>query len=177
MPSTSASINSRPLAPRCSASASAAEATGPAGWMMVFRWVSSKSKVCELMPLSSAAPAMSTRSSRPSTVACGAGSSMRMPASAACTASCRAAPTAQPTQFRNVRCASCSTAALQPADGWLATKRASKRVMGGALLSAATGVLRAMACLVARFPSLVHSSIWILRSRASAAQRDTSAWM
>ncbi len=45
----------RPLEPRCSASASAADATGPAGWMIVFRCVSSKSNVCDVMPLSSAA--------------------------------------------------------------------------------------------------------------------------
>ena len=58
-----------------SASARIAEATGPLGWMMVFRCVSSKSKVCELMPLMSAALAMSTRSLRPSNVACAAGCS------------------------------------------------------------------------------------------------------
>ena len=34
---------------------SAAEATGPAGWMIVRRCVSSKSNVCDVMPLSSAA--------------------------------------------------------------------------------------------------------------------------
>jgi hypothetical protein len=106
MPSTSASSSARPLAPFNSASASSAEATGPAGWMMVFRCVSSKSKVCELMPLSSAALAMSTLSPRPSTVACGAGCSICTAASAASTASCRAAPTAQPSQLRKVRCAS-----------------------------------------------------------------------
>ena len=48
--------------------------------MMVFRCVSSKSKVCELMPFSSAALAMSTRSLRPSTLACAAGSSICTPA-------------------------------------------------------------------------------------------------
>ena len=85
MPSTSASIKARPLAPVTSASASSAEATGPAGWMMVLRCVSSKSKVCEEMPLTSAALAMSTRSARPSTVACGAGCSICTAASAAAT--------------------------------------------------------------------------------------------
>ena len=38
-----------------SASARSADTTGPAGWMTVFRCVSSKSKTCELMPLISAA--------------------------------------------------------------------------------------------------------------------------
>src|SRR6218665_902627 len=44
MPMTSASSSARPEAPRCSANAKMADATGAAGWMMVFRWVSSKSK-------------------------------------------------------------------------------------------------------------------------------------
>src|SRR6218665_965032 len=44
MPMTSASSSARPEAPRCSANARMADATGAAGWMMVFRWVSSKSK-------------------------------------------------------------------------------------------------------------------------------------
>ena len=73
MPSTKASINSRPEAPVNSASGSRADATGPAGWMMVLRWVSSKSKVCEVMPLMRAALAMSTRSRRPAMPACEAG--------------------------------------------------------------------------------------------------------
>ena len=133
MPSTSASITSRPPAPRRSASASTAEATGPAGWMIVFRWVSSKSKVCEVMPLTSAALAMSTCSARPSTLACGAGSSIRTAASAASAASCRAAPMAQPSQLKKVRCASCSTASLQPRDGWPATNFARIAVIGGAV--------------------------------------------
>src|SRR6218665_1151761 len=72
MPMTSASSSARPEAPRCSANAKMADATGAAGWMMVFRWVSSKSKVCDVMPLSSAALAMSSRSERPSTAGCGA---------------------------------------------------------------------------------------------------------
>ena len=95
----------------CSASASAADATGPAGWMIVLRWVSSKSKVCDAMPLTSAALAMSTRSLRPSTVACGDGASSCTAASAASTVGWRAAPIAQPSQFMNVRWASRSTAA------------------------------------------------------------------
>lgn len=99
MPSTNASISWRPEAPRCSPSASSAEATGPAGWMMVLRCVSSKSKVCEVMPLTSAALAMSTLSARPGTLACGAGSSMRTAAIAASAASWRAAPIAQPSQL------------------------------------------------------------------------------
>jgi hypothetical protein len=53
--------------------------------MMVLRCVSSKSKVCELMPLTSAALAMSTRSGRPSTAACAAGCSTFTAASAAAT--------------------------------------------------------------------------------------------
>jgi hypothetical protein len=68
MPRTSASMTCRPVAPMTSARASTADATGPAGWMMVFKCVSSKSKVCEAMPLTSAALAMSTLSARPSTV-------------------------------------------------------------------------------------------------------------
>ena len=144
MPSTSASISARPLAPVCSASANSAEATGPAGWMMVLRCVSSKSKVCELMPLSKAALAMSTLSRRPSTLAWGAGCSRRTAASAACTDSCSAAPTAQPSQLRKVRCAAWSTASDQPREGWVATKCASNWVTGGAWWSAATWVLRAM---------------------------------
>jgi hypothetical protein len=99
MPSTSASMTSRPPAPRNSASASTAEATGPAGWMMVLRWVSSKSKVCEVMPFTRAALAMSTFSCRPSTVACGAGWSTCTAASAASAASWCAAPMAQPSQL------------------------------------------------------------------------------
>jgi hypothetical protein len=75
MPSTSASITCRPLLPRCSASANAAEATGPAGWMIVLRCVSSKSNVCDEMPFNSAALAMSTRSLRPRSDACAAGAS------------------------------------------------------------------------------------------------------
>ena len=73
MPSTSASISCRPEAPVCSASASSADATGPAGWMIVLRCVSSKSKVCEVMPLTSAALAMSTcrRDRAPSPAAAG----------------------------------------------------------------------------------------------------------
>ena len=95
--------------PMCSASASAADATGPAGWMIVLRCVSSKSKVCDEMPLRSAALAMSTRSARPSTVACGEGASSCTAASAAASVGWRAAPIAQPSQFMNVRCASRST--------------------------------------------------------------------
>ena len=106
IPSTSASMSWRPLAPVTSASASSAEATGPAGWMIVLRWVSSKSKVCDEIPFTSAALAMSTFSARPSTEACGAGCNMAMAPSAATTLSCFAAPTAQPAQLRNVRWAS-----------------------------------------------------------------------
>ena len=103
MPRTSASTTSRPLEPRTSASASSAEATGPAGWITVFRCVSSKSKVCDVMPFTSAAPAMSSFSARPSTLDCAEGSSIRIAAIAASADSCRAAPMAQPTQLRKVR--------------------------------------------------------------------------
>ena len=54
----------------------------------------------------------------------------------------------------------------------MATKRASVRVIGGALWSAATSVLRAMDSAF-RFTL----STWILRSLASAVQRAMSAWM
>ncbi len=49
-----------------------------------------------------------------------------------------------PAQFMKVRWASWSTASLQPREGCVATKRARVWVMGGALWSAATWVLRAM---------------------------------
>src|SRR5438105_4461860 len=42
----------------------------------------------------------------------------------------------QPTQFRRVRSASCSTASLQPRDGWVATNLARICVTGGASRSA-----------------------------------------
>src|SRR6218665_4065367 len=142
MPMTSASSSARPEAPRCSANARMADATGAAGWMMVFRWVSSKSKVCDVMPLSSAALAMSSRSERPSTAACGAGSSICRAASAASAAGGRAAPMAQPSQLYKVRTASRSTASFQPRPGWVLTKRARMAVMAGGAVSAATGVLR-----------------------------------
>jgi hypothetical protein len=118
--------------PICSPSASTADATGPAGWMMVFRCVSSKSKVCELMPLSSAALAMSTFSLRPSSEACGAGDSSEIAARAACMVSCCAGPMAQPTQLAKVRCASRSTASVQPFDGWPEANSASSCVIAGA---------------------------------------------
>jgi hypothetical protein len=133
MPSTSASITSRPLEPVTSASASSAEATGPAGWMIVFRCVSSKSNVCDVMPFTSAALAMSTLSARPSTVDWAEGCSIRIAPRVASADSCLAAPTAQPTQLRKVRWASCSTASLQPRDGCVATNFARICVMGGAL--------------------------------------------
>jgi len=79
--------------------ASAADATGPAGWMIVRRWVSSKSNVCEVIPLTSAALPMSTDSRRPSTLACAAGSSSATAASAASAAAWRDAPIAHPSQL------------------------------------------------------------------------------
>jgi len=142
-PSTSASTSSRPGLPVTSASAKIAEATGPAGWITVFRCVSSKSKVCEVIPFTSAALAMSTLSARPRMLDCGAGCSRRTAPSAASAEAWRAAPTAQPTQLRNVRCASRSTASLQPCDGCVATNFARIWVTGGACVSAAAGWLRA----------------------------------
>ena len=65
-------------------------------------------------------------------------------ASAAFTDSCCAAPTAQPSQLRKVRCAAWSTASDQPREGCWATNSASRRVTGGAWWSALTWVLRAM---------------------------------
>jgi len=91
-----------------------------------------------------AALAMSTLVARPSTLACGAGCSIATAASAASAASCPAAPTAQPSQLVKVRCASWSTASLQPLEGWVATNFANICVTGGALWSAVTWVLRAM---------------------------------
>jgi len=79
-----------------SASAKSADATGPEGWMMVGRCVSSKSKTWLVMPFNSAAVRMSVLSSRPSTEACAGPAKGMSAASAASTASCRAAPTAQP---------------------------------------------------------------------------------
>src|SRR5664279_1095705 len=144
IPSTSASISCRPVPPWCSASASAADATGPAGWMIVLRCVSSKSNVCDEMPLSNAALAMSTRSPRPRIVACAAGANSCTAASAAASVGCCAAPTAQPTQLSRVRCASRSTASLQPRDGWPTANSARMRVTGGAWASAMTTVFCAM---------------------------------
>src|SRR5665213_2566764 len=112
--------------------------------MIVFRWVSSKSNVCDEMPLSSAALAMSTRSPRPRMDACGDGPSSCIAANAASSVGCRAAPMAQPVQLRNVRCASRSTASLQPRDGCPLANSARMRVTGGACWSAATLVLRAI---------------------------------
>jgi hypothetical protein len=71
MPSTIAFTNSRPDTGRYSATARIDDATGPAGWMTVFRWVSSKSNTWELIPFISDAFRMSIRSRRPSTAACG----------------------------------------------------------------------------------------------------------
>src|SRR5207253_1815098 len=65
-------------------------------------------------------------------------------ASAALTVGCCDAPMAQPTQFNKVRCASLSTLASQPRDGWLATKSARICVTGGASASALTLVLWAI---------------------------------
>ena len=144
MPSIKASITSRPVAPICSAKGRSAEATGPAGWMMVLRWVSSKSKVCEVMPLIKAALAMSTRSLRPAMLACGAGCNILTAAKAARAAAWSLAPIAQPNQFKKVRCASWSTASDQPLDGWVATNSAKMWVTAGALWSATTVVLVAM---------------------------------
>ena len=89
MPSTTASMTSRPVEPSFSASANTAEHTGPAGWMMVFRCVSSKSKACELTPLMRAALPMSTRAFVPSTRACSAGSNISAARSAACSIAVR----------------------------------------------------------------------------------------
>ena len=174
MPSTSASMTWRPELFWVSAKAITADATGPAGWMMVLRWVSSKSKVCEEMPLIKAALAMSTRSERPASVAWGAGESMFTAAKADSTASCFAAPIAQPSQFKNVRWASCSTVSLQPWLGCSATNWASCAVMGGALWSAATAVLMVM-CSPVRLKN--QASRLILRSRAKSVQRARSFFM
>src|SRR5437868_3359203 len=83
-------------------------------------------------------------SARPRTLDWGAGCSIFTPASAASTDSCLAAPTAQPAQLRKVRCASWSTASLHPRDGCVATNFARICVIGGALGSASTFVLRAI---------------------------------
>ena len=175
MPKTKASSTCLPELFWVSAKAITAEATGPAGWMMVLRWVSSKSKVCDEMPLIRAALAMSTRSARPASVAWGAGESMCTAARADSTASWRAAPMAQPSQFRKVRWASCSTLSLQPWLGCSATNFASSAVMGGALWSAATAVLMVM-CNPVRV-SKNQASRLILRSRARLVQRARSFFM
>ena len=120
------------------------------------------------MPFTSAALAMSTRSRPPEDGRLRRrlqhGAPRRAPPAAA---SWREAPTAQPTQLRKVRCASWSTASLQPREGCVATKCASERVTGGASWSAATCVLRA----IAQF----SREMW--RSLASVLQRVMSAWM
>ena len=69
------------------------------------------------MPLSSSALAMSTFSLPPSNDACGAGCSTCTAAKAACTVSCCEGPIAEPIQLAKLRCASASTASLQPRDG------------------------------------------------------------
>ena len=74
-------------------------------------------------------------------------------ARAASTVGWRAAPIAQPSQFRNVRCASRSTAAENLPDGCLATNSARMRVIGGALVSAATFVLCAISVYEREGPS------------------------
>ena len=95
------------VAPVCSASASAADATGPAGWMIVLRCVSSKSNVCDAMPFSKRGAA--------DVDALAAAEERRLRRWARAPARRRAplrpsawrdAPIAQPTQLRNVRCAS-----------------------------------------------------------------------
>ena len=59
-----------------------------------------KIKVCEVMPFTSAAPAMSSRSLRPSTVACGAGLQHSWRAKRRPAVSCCAAPMPQPSQLK-----------------------------------------------------------------------------
>src|SRR5215470_10348787 len=96
------------------------------------------------MPLSSAAPPMSTRSLRPRTDACGAGANSLTAVSAASSAAWREAPIAHPSQFISVRRASRSTAAGYPPTGCVATNSARMRVTGGAFVSAVTFVLFAI---------------------------------
>src|SRR5678815_1946805 len=91
---------------------------------------------------------MSTRSARPTTVACPAGSNSRIAASAASMAAWRDAPIAHPSQFSSVRCASCSTSAVHLPDGCPATNSANWRVTGGAEASAFTWVLCAIRVLL-----------------------------
>jgi hypothetical protein len=112
--------------------------------MMVFKCVSSKSKVCELMPLSKAALAMSTRSLRPNTAAWAEGANSFTAPNAASMVSWVLGPTAQPAQLAKVRWAWASTASDQPLEGCEATNSANIWVIAGALASATTVVFRAV---------------------------------
>src|SRR3954470_18614932 len=105
-PITSAFMNSAPEVGLYLAQAVSAEATGPAGWMIVFRCVSSKSSTCELMPLIKAACSTSKRSDRPKSPAWGGPENGLNAATAWSGAPCREPPTATPTQFKSVRAAS-----------------------------------------------------------------------
>ena len=143
--------------------------------MMVFRWVSSKSKVCELMPLSKAALAMSTRSLLPKTAACAEGANSFTAPNAASTVSWVLGPTAQPAQLAKVRWACASTASDQPLEGWLATNSASNWVMAGALASATTVVLRAVMGNKGLQPmkskgALIIGELHVFRSKAQNSQ-------
>ena len=73
---------------------------------MVRRSVSSKSKMCELMPFISDALSTSRRSLRPSTDACAGPLKGFRARIAISTVSCRLPPTAHPVQFKTVRKAS-----------------------------------------------------------------------
>src|SRR5688572_6407485 len=93
--------------------------------MTVLRCVSSKSNVCEVAPFIRAASITSSLSPRPSTVASRGPENSLSAASARSTVSWREAPTAQPTQFRNERAASCRTFCGTSAYLWLTMNLAS----------------------------------------------------
>src|SRR5215475_14530911 len=128
MPTTSASMKSRPLMGRCSAKARMAGTTGAAGWIAVCAWVSSKSNTWELIPFNSDACRMSTRSRRPNSDAWPGPQNGSKAAIALLTVSCPEPPIAHPTQLRRVRFASCLTGPGRSSKRDAIMNRASFRV-------------------------------------------------
>src|SRR3990172_11429527 len=101
--------------------------------MMVWRWVSSKSSTWELIPLTSEAWRMSSRSFRPRTVAVRGPESSESADKAQSTVSWRAPPRAQPTQLTIDRAASLRAASGMSDHLEATTKRARVRVAPAAL--------------------------------------------
>ena len=96
----------RPENPRACANASTGAATGAAGWMMVSRWVSSKSSRLADIALRNDAPIASSRSGRPITDDVAAPLNGNNVRNAAVTAGSFADPSAVAKKFRIERFAS-----------------------------------------------------------------------